>query len=80
MVRVVGVDHISIRVGDYKKSKVFYGKLLPFLGFKVLEEYDNAIGWTNGNTRFWIGPADTKGRKRGYTVSAISGCTITPSS
>jgi catechol 2,3-dioxygenase-like lactoylglutathione lyase family enzyme len=71
MVRVVGVDHISIRVGDYERSKVFYGKLMPFLGFKVLEEYDEAIGWTNGKTRLWIGPADAESRKHKYRIGDI---------
>ena len=71
MVRVVGVDHISIRVGDYKKSKAFYSKLMPFLGFKVLDEYADAIGWTNGKTRFWIGQADAAGRKRRHRTGDI---------
>ena len=63
MVRVVGIDHLVIRVSDYGKSKVFYGKLFDFLGFDLSEEYADAIGWTNGKTRFWIGPADASGRK-----------------
>jgi catechol 2,3-dioxygenase-like lactoylglutathione lyase family enzyme len=71
MVRVVGVDHISIRVGDYERSKAFYGKLMPFLGFKLLDEYGDAIGWTNGKTRFWIGPADAEGRKHKYRIGDI---------
>jgi catechol 2,3-dioxygenase-like lactoylglutathione lyase family enzyme len=71
MVRVVGVDHISIRVSDFDKSKTFYGKLLPFLGFKVLDEYPDAIGWTNGRTRVWIGPADAQGKARGYRIGDI---------
>jgi catechol 2,3-dioxygenase-like lactoylglutathione lyase family enzyme len=71
MVRVVGVDHISIRVGDYGKSKAFYAKLFPFLGFKVLDEYADAIGWTNGKTRFWIGSAGAEGRKRKYRIGDI---------
>lgn len=71
MVRVVGVDHISIRVSDFDKSKAFYGKLLPFLGFRVLDEYPDAIGWTNGKTRFWIGPADAEGKARGYRIGDI---------
>ena len=70
MVRVVNVDHISIRVGDFPKSKEFYGKLFKFLGFKVLGEYDDAIGWTNGKTRYWIGAADTKGRKQ-YKIGDV---------
>ena len=60
--RVVGIDHISIRVSDYKKSKTFYAKLFDFLNFEISDEYPGTIGWTNGKTRFWIGPADAKGR------------------
>ena len=59
--RVVGIDHISIRVSDYAKSKAFYGKLFAFLGFEISDEYPNTIGWTNGRTRYWIAPAE--GRK-----------------
>ena len=34
--KVVGIDHISIRVSDFEKSKAFYGKLFDFLGFEML--------------------------------------------
>ena len=71
MVRVVGIDHISLRVGDFAKSKAFYGKLMPFLGFKVLDEYPDAIGWTNGKTRLWIGQADEKGKKHKHRIGDI---------
>lgn len=71
MGRVVGIDHLVIRVGDYDKSKAFYGRLFDFLGFKVMEEYDKAIGWTNGKTRFWIGPADAKGKKHRHRIGDI---------
>ena len=60
--KVVGIDHISIRVRDYEKSKAFYGRLFEFLGFEISDEYPNTIGWTNGKTRYWIAPAE--GRKK----------------
>ena len=63
MVRVVGIDHLVIRVSDYVKSKAFYGRLFEFLGFEISDEYPDMIGWTNGKTRFWIGRADAGGRK-----------------
>lgn len=59
--RVVGIDHISIRVSDYEKSKTFYAKLFAFLGFELSDDYGTTIGWTNGRTRYWIAPAE--GRK-----------------
>ena len=61
MSRVVGIDHVSIRVSDYKKSKAFYAKLFKFLGFEISDEYSDTIGWTNGRTRYWIAAAE--GRK-----------------
>jgi catechol 2,3-dioxygenase-like lactoylglutathione lyase family enzyme len=69
--RVVGIDHLVLRVSDFEKSKTFYDKLLKFLGFKVLDEYEDAIGWTNGKTRLWIGPADVKGREHKYRIGDV---------
>lgn len=69
--RVVGIDHLVIRVSDYEKSKAFYGRLFTFLGFEVSDEYDDAIGWTNGKTRFWIGPADAKGCKHKHRLGDV---------
>lgn len=62
--KVVGIDHISIRVNDYEKSKAFYGRLFEFLGFEISDEYPNAIGWTNGKTRYWIAPAEGRRKYR----------------
>jgi catechol 2,3-dioxygenase-like lactoylglutathione lyase family enzyme len=42
-----------------------------FLGFEISDEYDDAIGWTNGKTRFWIGPADAQGKKRKYRIGDV---------
>ena len=67
MVRVVGIDHISLRVSDFERSKVFYGKLLAFMGFKVLDQYQDAMGWTNGKTRLWIAQADARAKRRHRT-------------
>ncbi len=71
MVRVIGIDHLVIRVSDYEKSKAFYGRLFAFLGFEVSDEYEDAIGWTNGKTRFWIGPADAEGRQHTHRAGNI---------
>jgi len=66
--KVVGIDHISIRVSDYEKSKAFYSKLFGFLGFEVSDEYPSTIGWTNGKTRYWI--AGAEGRKK-YKIGDV---------
>ena len=71
MPRVLGVDHLVIRVGDFGKSKAFYDKLLGFLGFKPMEHYEDAAGWSNGKTRFWIGEADAEGKKHKHRIGNI---------
>ena len=63
MIKVVGIDHLSIRVSDFAASKAFYGRLMAFLGFEVMDEYAAAIGWSNGKTRLWIGAAERQDRK-----------------
>jgi catechol 2,3-dioxygenase-like lactoylglutathione lyase family enzyme len=68
MSRVVGIDHISIRVSNYAKSKEFYGKLFGFLGFEISDDYPGTIGWTNGRTRYWI--AGAEGRKK-YRIGDV---------
>jgi catechol 2,3-dioxygenase-like lactoylglutathione lyase family enzyme len=71
MVRVVGIDHLVVRVSDYEKSKAFYGRLFAFLGFEISDEFQDSIGWTNGKTRFWIGAADGGGRKHPYRAGDV---------
>ena len=71
MVQVMGIDHLVISVGDFKKSKAFYGPLMKFLGFKILDEYPEMMGWTNGKTRLWIAAADAKGKKHKYRKGDI---------
>jgi catechol 2,3-dioxygenase-like lactoylglutathione lyase family enzyme len=71
MMRVVGIDHLSIRVSDLEKSKQFYSRLFEFLGFGLSDEYDDAIGWTNGKTRFWISSADAQAQKHKYRTGDV---------
>ena len=58
MPRVVGVDHIVLRVSDFEVSRRFYDRLLSFLGF--VEEWDlgRTVGWNNGVTMIWVVEAE----------------------
>jgi catechol 2,3-dioxygenase-like lactoylglutathione lyase family enzyme len=71
MARFVGIDHISVRVSDFDRSKAFYAGLFEFLGLEVLDEYDDSMGWTNGQTRYWIGQADADGLKHKHHTGDI---------
>jgi catechol 2,3-dioxygenase-like lactoylglutathione lyase family enzyme len=71
MARVVGIDHLSIRVSNYEKSKAFYERLFAFLGFKVEAEYPGTMGWTNGHTLFWIAQADPPPKKQRHHIGDV---------
>jgi len=71
MVRVTGIDHLVVSVGDFAKSKAFYGPLMEFLGFGVEAEYEGMMGWANGNTLFWIAQADAEGKTHKYRKGDI---------
>jgi catechol 2,3-dioxygenase-like lactoylglutathione lyase family enzyme len=71
MPRVVGIDHLVLSVGNFARSKEFYGKVLGFLGFKLKYDYADMAGWSNGKTLFWLAAADAQGRKRQYRKGDI---------
>ena len=71
MARVIGIDHLVIRVSDFAVSKRFYTHVLGTLGFKLKYEYGDAAGWSNGKTLFWIGEADAQGKKHPHRIGNI---------
>ncbi len=71
MAKVLGIDHIVIRVGNLRKSKLFYNRVLSFLGFRLEWEFDSIAGWSNDKTRFWIGTADKEGKKHPHRIGNI---------
>ncbi len=71
MVRVLGIDHLTIRVSDFKKSRAFYDKLLGFMGFELEWEFDKTAGWNNGRTMYWISQADARGRKHKHRIGDV---------
>jgi catechol 2,3-dioxygenase-like lactoylglutathione lyase family enzyme len=71
MVRVTGIDHLVVSVGDFEKSKAFYAPLMAFLDFAVEAEYEGMMGWANGKTLFWIAQADAEGKTHKYRKGDI---------
>jgi catechol 2,3-dioxygenase-like lactoylglutathione lyase family enzyme len=50
------IDHLSVAVADYAKSKAFYEKALAPLGMTVVMEFGQAAGFgANGKPTFWVG-------------------------
>jgi catechol 2,3-dioxygenase-like lactoylglutathione lyase family enzyme len=71
MVRVLGVDHVVIRVSDYERSKKFYDRLFGFLGFELIESFRDMTGWRNGHTAFWIAAVDSSSPRRRHQEGGI---------
>ena len=71
MARVVGIDHLVLSVGDFRRSMAFYSKLLGFLGFELKYDSADMAGWSNGKTLFWISAAAAQGKKRKYRKGDI---------
>jgi len=74
MVRVTGIDHLVLSVGDFKASKAFYAPLMALLGFKLEAEYEGMMGWHNDKT---MPPTRKAGSTN--TARAISAFTTTRS-
>lgn len=55
------IDHISLLVGNYEKSKAFYSKALSPLGLELVKEHGKAGGFgPGGKPEFWIVEAGSK--------------------
>ena len=48
------LDHVSLVVSDYARSKAFYEKALAPLGIQVLKDYGQACGFGRKMPEFWI--------------------------
>jgi catechol 2,3-dioxygenase-like lactoylglutathione lyase family enzyme len=53
------IDHISLRVRDFNKSKAFYAAALAPLGYTVIMEFPGVAGMgEGGKPDFWLGPGE----------------------
>lgn len=54
------IDHVSLTVSDFAKSRAFYEAALAPLGWKVEMEFDEAVGLgVEGHPYFWISKGET---------------------
>ena len=58
------LDHITLMVSDYARSKIFYEKALAPLGITCLMEFGQAAGFgKDGKPDFWLGTGPTAFQK-----------------
>src|SRR6516164_5369451 len=49
------LDHITLTVSDYARSKAFYEKALAPLGIKLMMDFGQACGFGREKPELWIG-------------------------
>ncbi|MCA1829034.1 MAG: VOC family protein [Myxococcales bacterium] len=55
------IDHMTVRVRDYAKSKAFYLAALKPLGYEMIMEWEGFVGLgVKGKPDFWIAPAEDR--------------------
>jgi len=58
------LDHVTLIVSDYARSKAFYEKALAPLGIKSIMEHGQSCGFGRDNKpEFWIGAGPTSYQK-----------------
>ena len=57
------IDHVSLQVRDYRRSKDFYVSALAPLGFELVMEFEGRVGGfaRDGKPWFWIREGETSG-------------------
>src|SRR5258706_13092209 len=56
------IDHVSLRVSDFARSRAFFGAALAPLGYGLFADYGDAAGFGVGaKPDFWIGVGEAPG-------------------
>jgi catechol 2,3-dioxygenase-like lactoylglutathione lyase family enzyme len=57
------LDHVSLEVGDYERSKTFYVEALGPLGYELLAEFEGNVAGlgVKGKPDFWIAGGSAAG-------------------
>lgn len=56
------LSHIEINTSNLK----FYKELLTYLGYKIIREWDNEFGASDGSTDMWVTEVGTKYKGDGF--------------
>src|SRR5687767_4777021 len=69
------LDHVSIRVADYDRSKKFYEAALKPLGYKLAMEVDSGAGFAKGYIpEFWVKQGEPMIGRASAEPQPLAGC------
>jgi glyoxylase I family protein len=77
---VNGIHHVFISVKDFNRSRSFYARLMPRLGYPGTWEYPDAdrpsVGWLGAGGSFWIKQADPRYAGDTFSKDRVGLCEI----
>jgi len=68
---VMILDHITVTVSDFERSKAFYERALQPLGITVMFQFPGGAGLGKGRPQFWINGGAT-GAQRAHIAFAAA--------
>ena len=69
------LDHVSLRVADYARSKEFYRAVLAPLGYKLAMEAVSGAGFSRGPIpSFWVKQREPGARAEVVEPTPLAGC------
>src|SRR2546430_1784845 len=71
-----GVHHVIVNVKDLARSREFYGRLLPDLGYPGCTDAGSAVGWYGQAGSFWIKQADARFAADAFHKDRVGLCEI----
>jgi len=71
-----GVHHVIVNVKDLARSREFYARLLPDLGYPGCTDAGSAVGWYGQAGSFWIKQADARFAADAFHKDRVGLCEI----
>ena len=70
-ININGIAHIALTVSNVQISKVFYKKLMPFLGFKIIHESNKSIYFVGCRTGIMLQEVSGKNPSSNFSQNNI---------
>ena len=71
-----GVHHVFLTVNDLARSREFYARLMPRLGYPAMWEYDGSVGWLSPAGSFWIKQASPELAGATFSKDRVGLCEV----
>ena len=71
-----GVHHVILTVTDLARSRPFYSKLMPRVGYPAEWDYGVSVGFVGAGGSFWIKPADARFAGDSFCKDRVGLCEV----